>query len=236
MYDFAIIIPCFNEEEQLDHTYVQLINFFQKSKWRDKQIVIVFVNDGSQDKTHQKITNFPEQADYNLRCMALSYKKNKGKGFAIRHAVRTVRAQHYAFIDADLVFPLEALEQMFEILKGECNLVIGQRKAANHPSLYARFRSFISRILQKFVASVVGLGFVDTQCGIKAFDKKIAEQIFPNLQEDKFAFDVELIKKCRDKDLQIISHPVTFKYNPKSSVRTSDGFRFIIDVLRIARK
>ncbi len=236
MYDYAVIIPCFNESQILPQTYAAIVNFFQKENWRNTQIAVVFVNDGSEDDSHAVIRGFPQQPDEHLRVAALSYQKNKGKGFAIRHAVRTVRAQHYAFIDADLVFPLETLEQMYTALQADTNLVIGQRKSADHPSFYARFRSFVSRKLQRFVAAVVGVGFIDTQCGVKAFDKKIAEDVFPQLQEDRFAFDVELILAARKNDHRIAPHPVTFSYNLNSSVTTKDGLQYIVDILKLSRR
>ena len=85
VYKLSIIIPMFNEEQRLNSS-LNIIKNFTKKKLKNN-IEIIFVNDGSTDKTDQILKKFINQNSKKINIKYLSYKKNQGKGFAVKTGV-----------------------------------------------------------------------------------------------------------------------------------------------------
>lgn len=231
MHDLCLIVPCFNEASRVATSANALFQYFNTPYWHDKSITVLFVNDGSLDTTEHALTELPQIAG-NVSVTTYSYVDNRGKGAAIKHGAQLADAATYGFIDADLAFPLDTLENMYH-LRTEADLIVGERTHILEPTIRARIRWVISRTLQSMLAVVLRLPVRDTQCGIKLFSKNIVTDIFPTIEKDRFAFDVELLVRAAQLKRKIITVPVTFRYHEGSSVRLRDGLRYIMDVWRI---
>ena len=85
MYNLSIIIPLYNEENRLKKSLKILISFL--SKKNKNKIETIFVSDGSTDNTNDLINSFiiKNKKIYNLRL--IEYKKNVGKGYAIKKGI-----------------------------------------------------------------------------------------------------------------------------------------------------
>ncbi len=231
MFDFCLIIPCFNELPRVKGTLKSLTHFFSTDPyWKGKKVVCVFANDGSADGTAEAISTLPAAVD-GVAIHTVSYEKNHGKGYAIISGVKAVDALTYGFIDADLPFHLSALSAMHTFcVQWDC--VVGKRVGyIGSLSWYARLRLWVSELLRKFVKYILGLAVEDTQCGIKMFSRRIALHVVPLLTEFRFSFDVELLTRVAQSHLTIKEHPVVFRYGTTSHVRWSDGVRFILDIV-----
>lgn len=231
MFDLALIIPCFNEAPRIPSTFAALVSFFSGAAWENKRIALIFVNDGSTDETAAALLVLPKP-ETAITIFTASYPTNQGKGAAIIHGARQVDADAYGFIDADLAFPLETFQDMYARLAG-ADLVVGQRTTIRMPTMSARIRWIISRALQQLVAFWLQLSVRDTQCGMKVFSKKIVTDIFPTVQNHRFAFDVELLRRATRIGFTIDAIPVTFQYHGGSSVRVRDGLQYLRDVWRL---
>ncbi len=231
MYDYALIIPCFNEADRLPATHAQLSAFFATEAWRSIRVAIVYVNDGSTDTTDTVLTHLSGASEHApFAVFTRSYPINRGKGAAIREGSQQVDASTYAFIDADLAFPLETLTTMYA-MRNIADIVAGQRVRLTSQR---RIRWVVSKSLQWITAGLLRLPVRDTQCGIKQFSKKVQADIIPKTTEDGFAFDVDLLVQSVRAGLKIQGIPVTFRYHSSSSVRIADGIRFMRSLLRIA--
>lgn len=232
MYDYAIIIPCFNEAQGIQNTHAQLCAFFAQPEWRGCSVALVYVNDGSTDTTDAALTELSGASEHAaVAVFTHSYPINRGKGAAIREGVQQVDASHYAFIDADLAFPLSTFTEMYA-LRDSADLIAGQRTELRSAR---RMRWAISRALQTLTSWLLHLPVRDTQCGIKQFSRRVVTTLFPKLAEERFAFDVELIAGVRQQGWPIATLPVPFRYHSHSSVRFADGLRFIVSLFRISR-
>lgn len=233
MYDYALIIPCFNEASRLPATHAQLCAFFATDTWRSVRVAMVYVNDGSTDTTESVLTEISGASEHApVAVYTRSYPVNRGKGAAIREGALHVDATTYAFIDADLAFPLEALTQMYA-LRNTADLVAGQRIRLVSQR---RVRWAISKSLQWITTAVLRLPVRDTQCGIKQFSHKVATTILPRVTEERFAFDLDLLVRSVRVGFRLQGVPVTFRYHSHSSVRLVDGIRFLGSLIRIARQ
>ena len=87
----SIVIPCYNEADSLNRLFLKITDIEKviKSKY---DLEIIFVNDGSIDNTYEILSK-----RYNGRkdVIIITYKNNKGYGYALKKGLKRVRLQEY---------------------------------------------------------------------------------------------------------------------------------------------
>src|SRR5574341_101904 len=120
--ELSIIIPAYNEQALILSTLDSLQTYLSA---RPEQYEIIVVDDGSQDKTTALIQGWQKSNGANLHLLVNQL--NKGKGFSIRRGVLESRGRYVIFIDADLPYELEAIDDFLKALRSGCDLAIGSR-------------------------------------------------------------------------------------------------------------
>ena len=109
----SIVVPCFNEEKAIPLFYKELISVVVVM---DYQYEIVFVDDGSTDKTKEVIKSLADKDDHVL---FLSLSRNFGKESAIYAGICNAQGDLTVIMDADLQDPPAFLPEMIHILSTE---------------------------------------------------------------------------------------------------------------------
>lgn len=140
MEKLYIVIPCYNEEEVLDKTKTELkkkMNTLIRNKKIDKQSKVIFVNDGSKDKTWDLIQQF-YQRDKLFGGINLS--RNRGHQNALLAGLLTVKddADIVISMDADLQDDIDAIDLMIEKRKEGADVVYGVRNSRKKDSFFKR--------------------------------------------------------------------------------------------------
>ena len=140
MEKLYIVIPCYNEEEVLDKTKTELkkkMNTLIQNKKIDKQSKVIFVNDGSKDKTWDLIQQF-NQEDKLFGGINLS--RNRGHQNALLAGLLTVKddADIVISMDADLQDDIDAIDLMIEKRKEGVDVVYGVRNSRKKDSFFKR--------------------------------------------------------------------------------------------------
>lgn len=227
----SIIIPAFNEAQRLPAT-IEAIR-----RWMDawpREVELVLVDDGSTDGTERLVLE-QAAADERVRPIRLAF--NRGKGAAVRNGFAVSRGEHCVFFDADLAYPLTAIDEAMARLS-HADLVVGCRDLVPAAGRMAArpLRRAVSALFGFLVENVFHLQLRDTQCGFKAFRGPIARQLFPLLTVDGFGFDVELLFLARLWGLRIEQMPIVMRHVDGSSVRIpTHGLQMTRDLLRILR-
>lgn len=108
----SIIIPFFNEEDNIQHYNV---NFFPKineiAKNSGKEFNFIFINDGSEDKTLYELNKL---ADEHKNVKVLSYNINQGMGAAIKVGLKNCDSEFIITMDSDLTFRPEDIKTLIE--------------------------------------------------------------------------------------------------------------------------
>ncbi len=135
-----LVIPCYNEEEVLPETSKQLRAKYTALMDAGKissDSKIVFVNDGSKDRTWELITEL-HAADPVFRGICLS--RNKGHQNALMAGLMTVRAECDAAIslDADLQDDINAIDEMVDRFAEGYEVVYGVRSSRKKDSFFKR--------------------------------------------------------------------------------------------------
>lgn len=113
---FSAIVPAYNEEESIFSTLQSLVNLdYPKDK-----IEIIVVNDGSKDKTKEKVELFIAQHPSNT--ITLLNQENQGKGKAMNNGLAVARGEYFACLDADSFIAPNGLQAMLPIFEQDQNI------------------------------------------------------------------------------------------------------------------
>jgi dolichyl-phosphate beta-glucosyltransferase len=187
MKTFDVIIPLYNEEGSLVNTLGAIRNFSKTYP----HFRFIFVNDGSTDQTLKILKKNIKNPLREFRIV--SYRDNRGKGFAIRKGIEFSTSSNIAFIDADLAYPLNHLLSIEKSLETS-DVVIGCRglSSINWERINLK-RIFIGKSFNILLRTILFLPYKDTQAGLKGFKKNIAKKIFSKQKINGFAFDTEVL-------------------------------------------
>lgn len=222
----SVVIPAYNEGRIISKTIDEVYKFLADNYERYQLVV---VNDGSTDNTLEQICKHPIAT-------AVSYDKNKGKGYALRKGVERAWGDMIVLYDADMAYPLDHIKSAEKLLR-HFDIVAGTRKTANRED-YSPLRRLASDRFARYVDRTLHLNVSDTQCGFKALRSTAAKKLFPLIQLDGFAADVELFVLAQKYGYCVAELPV--KAGPE--VRASrvniitDGINMAGDIQRIKRR
>lgn len=136
-----LVIPCYNEEEVLPETSRQLLEKMQSLENAErisKESRIVFVNDGSKDRTWELITALHAE---NPIFQGICLSRNRGHQNALLAGLMTVKAHCDMAIslDADLQDDIDAIDEMVEKYYDGNDIVYGVRNARETDTFFKKF-------------------------------------------------------------------------------------------------
>lgn len=223
----SVIVPVYNEEKRIGNLK-KIINFFKNKNYSTE---ILVVNDGSIDKTLNVLENLNKKNSFKI----ISYKINKGKGYAIKQGIFNARGQFILFTDIDLSTPLKEFDGFYKYIN-EFDIIIASRKhlASKLIEHQPKLRKFLSSAFLCTTKFILSLEFSDLTCGFKCFSRRSARLIFNKLTIDGWGFDSELLYIARKKGLQIKEVPVSWKNDPRTKVKfPQDIIKTFIDIIKI---
>ena len=149
----TIITPCYNEEEAVNYFYDEVIKALKKI---DLDYEILFVNDGSKDKTLEKCLELKKKND---KIKIINFSRNFGKEAAMLAGLRESKGDYVVIMDTDLQDPPALLPQMLEYVQsGEYDSVATYRVSRKgEPPI----RSFFARMFYKLINKMVDVEIVD---------------------------------------------------------------------------
>ncbi|MDD4607264.1 MAG: glycosyltransferase [Patescibacteria group bacterium] len=217
MKKISIVVPVYNEEKILEQNILKILDFCQKNLYsHDYQIIIA--DNNSSDKTGQ-ISQILEKKYLNIK---YTYTNNKGKGLAIRTAWNKYPASINCFMDADLATDLSYLKNLIEpIILQKANITIGSRYLTASKIDRSQLRTLLSKINTIIINWVFGLKINDYPCGFKAFDYEIIKNILPNVKNDSWFFDSELLIRSIKLNYKIQEISVEWSDNADKKIRHS---------------
>ena len=153
-----IIVPCFNEEDVLPITaplFLQKLNGLIAADKISAQSRVLFVNDGSKDRTWEIICELSRSDEHFL---VISQSRNRGHQNALLAGLMTLKdkADAVISIDADLQDDINAIDEMLEEFEKGSDVVYGVRSKRDKDSFFKRFTAeSYYRILNKMGAKVI---------------------------------------------------------------------------------
>lgn len=164
----TIVVPVFNEEESLEVFYEEVI---KNIKGIDKDFEIIFVDDGSTDKSLEFLKKLSEKDN---RVKVASFRKNQGKAEALTHGFQSSKGDRIVTLDADLQDRPEEIGKLLDKLNEGYDLVTGWRENRKDSKVFinlpSKFFNYLSGLFW-------GLKLHDYNCGLKAYKAEAAKSL-----------------------------------------------------------
>lgn len=165
-YELTIIVPIYNEEDNIDRLEKELSSYLNKSSVKS---CILFVNDGSKDNSKALIEKICLQND---SFFYINFTENRGLSAAIKAGIDTAESTFVGYIDADL----QTTPEDFELLlpyRHEFGLVMGIR-TGRKDSLGKKISSKVANGFRRWMTND---GVADTGCPLKIIKTDNAKRI-----------------------------------------------------------
>ena len=145
MKKISIIVPAYNEEESLPYLFERLNKLMDEVK--KYEFEILFVNDGSKDKTYELIKEYREK---DKRYCYVDFSRNFGKEIAMMAGLDYATGDCVIFIDADLQDPPELIPELIKYWEEGYDDVYARRRSRDGETFLKKFTSkMYYKILQK---------------------------------------------------------------------------------------
>ena len=207
MTSLDIILPAYNPLPGWEDIVIGRFQSLVKAL-PDVKIRLFIVNDGSQRLDENHSAGVIQEVIPDLQW--ISYKENRGKGYALRQGVKNSTADFVVYTDIDWPYTEESMIGVIRTLMGSADAVIGKRDE-NYYTHLPPARRRISRLLRNFNAKLLRLKVDDTQAGLKGFRKNIKD-IFLSTTIDRYLFDLEFIYLISaKKEIKVVGYPIALR-------------------------
>ena len=211
--DVDIVIPVYNEEDQLAASVTRLRDFLDGSFPFSATVTIA--DNASTDSTWAVASELADTVDG----VGAIHLDRKGRGRALRTAWSQSTATVVAYMDVDLATELDALLPLVApLLSGHSDLAIGSRLASGAHVVRGTQREFISRGYNLLLRTTLRSACTDAQCGFKAVRRPVAAELLPLVEDNEWFFDTELLVTAQRIGLRIHEVPVDWVDDTDSRV------------------
>jgi glycosyltransferase involved in cell wall biosynthesis len=208
-----VVVPVHNEERDLERCVRQLHAYLCSSFPFDYRVTIA--DNASADATWPLARRLAGELEH-VRAVRL---EQKGRGRALREVWSASPAAVLAYMDVDLSTGLEALLPLVApLVSGHSDLAIGTRLSPGARVVRGPKRELISRCYNLLLHATLGSRFSDAQCGFKAIRADAARRLLPQVRDDGWFFDTELLVLAERSGLRIHEVPVDWVDDPDSRV------------------
>ena len=208
-----LAVPVYNEVRALAPSITVLHDYLTKRfpwTWR-----LTVVDNGSNDGTWEEACQLAARLD-GVEALHL---EARGRGRALRAAWSVSNAAVVAYTDVDLSTDLDALLPLVApLIVGHSHLAIGSRLAAGARVERPLGRELVSRVYNRLLHLVFGNRFRDAQCGFKAIRTDVAHRLLPEIRDNGWFFDTELLLLAERNGLRVTEISVDWIDNADSRV------------------
>lgn len=209
-----IVIPVLNEAHVLERSIATLHAYLRANlpyEWR-----IVIVDNGSTDGTGRVATGICQRhSNVMVRTLA-----EKGRGRALRHAWMESTADAVCYMDVDLSTELHFLNLLLEaVLEHGHDVATGSRLLRDSRTQRSPFRELLSRSYNWLVRTALQTRFSDAQCGFKALNRAAVQHLVPQVRDESWFFDTELLTLAEKQGFRIADIAVTWTEDDDSRVK-----------------
>lgn len=163
----SIVIPAFNEEQNIFLIYQKLKKYLKKYQYE-----VIFVDDGSEDRTYNKIKELSEKHD---NVSGLSFSRNFGKEAAILAGLKESKYELVVVMDADLQHPPEIIPEMIKGIIDEGNDIVTTKRISRKGEPY--FRSLMSKRFYKLMKRLSDTKIVEGAQDFRIMTRQVVESV-----------------------------------------------------------
>lgn len=219
----TVIIPAFNELENLKIFLPTLIDHCREQRWK-----IILVNDGSRDASREYLDSLPDGDVLTV----VHHKLNRGYGAAIKSGIRACDTDYLITFDADGQHYLEDIDRLHNrLVESDADMVVGSRKGLRSSSVYRGFGKWMIRLIANIMMTVP---VHDINSGMKIYRTDLAKR-YLYLTTDTMSFsDVITLVFINNRHL-VLEEPIRIKQRTmgRSTIGLQTAFQTVMEILHI---
>jgi cellulose synthase/poly-beta-1,6-N-acetylglucosamine synthase-like glycosyltransferase len=211
-----LMLPIYNEEEQLESSMRTVFDYASKNlteyEWR------VHVGDNaSKDRSKEIYTKLHNENPTRFTFRTLD---KKGRGLNLRESWLKEDYDIAIYMDVDLSSDINAIKDMVDHIRDrKADLSIGSRLLPTSKVIGRKLlREITSRGYVFIIKTLASTKISDFQCGFKAISKELALKIVPEVEDNTWYFDTELILLTEKSGYKVYECPVRWTDDPGSTV------------------
>lgn len=176
----SVVVPCYNEEENVPYFYEELFKQEEKLKALQVEIELIYIDDGSSDHTVEEVKKLHEKDE---RVHLVSFSRNFGKEAGIYAGLQKAKGDYIVMMDADLQDPPALLPEMFSYLeKGYDSVATRRVTRKGEPPI----RSFFARIFYKLMGKISKTEIVDGARDYRLMTRQVVDAILSMGEYNRF--------------------------------------------------
>jgi len=176
----SVIVPCYNEEENIRDFYEELMKnegFFQD---RGLEVEVIYIDDGSKDGTVKKVK---ELAAEDARVHLVSFSRNFGKEAAVYAGLQKAKGDYAVMMDCDLQDPPSLLPEMFRYIGEGYDSVATRRVTRKGEPV---IRSFFARMFYRLINKISRTEIVDGARDYRLMTRQVVDSILAMAEYNRF--------------------------------------------------
>ena len=181
MKKISFVIPCYNEEKNVSLFYKTFLKVFKNYKYKFE---LIFVNDGSKDKTFSEIEKVVEESKQ-FDIIGINFSRNFGKDAAMYAGLEKSSGDYVAIIDADLQQPPELIKDMIDVLENDEDYdeVCYYQKERIENKVIA----FFKKKFYSFISKVSDVDFFNGASDFRLFRRYVVDSILSLGEKNRFS-------------------------------------------------
>jgi len=167
--NLSVVIPLLNEADSLQELHDWIVQVMQSNRFSYE---ILFIDDGSTDKSWQKIT---ELKKLNTNVRGIRFLQNFGKSQALNIGFKETKGDVVITMDADLQDSPEEIPELYRlVVEEDYHLVSGWKKKRYDSKIR---KNLPSKLFNWAARKTSGLSLHDFNCGLKAYKLEVVKNI-----------------------------------------------------------
>ncbi len=226
----SIVIPAFNEEENIFSTLVEISEYLSSKNFRYE---IIIVDDGSRDRTVDEANKCAARfSDFRI----IQSSPNMGKGYVLRKGMLKASGKYVMFMDADNSTSIKELDKFLPFFGEGFDIYIASRRIAGANVEVPFSRRFMGSVYIFFSRVILGVSVSDLNCGFKVFRASAAKEVFSKQIMNDWSFDSEIFFLAKKKDFRIKEIPVSWVHKATSKVKPlRDAVSSFVSLVKIRK-
>lgn len=185
----SVVVPAYKKGRTIKHDLEEIERTLVDGLPVGVDYEILCVEDGVFDDTVSEVRKIKSG-----RIRLLSYKENRGKGYAVRHGMKEAKGDYVLFLDAGReISPKGIMMMMAHMDWYNADVIVGSKRHPASRVNYPLKRKIFSLGYHFGTKLMFGLPLRDTQSGIKIFKREVVEAILPRLLVKRYAMDIEML-------------------------------------------
>lgn len=203
----SIVIPVFNEEQNVAKLHQELLSVLKKTK---KRFEIIFIDDASTDHTFRELKKLKP-------IKIIQSRKNLGQTAALLSGIKKSEGDFIITLDGDLQNNPRAISRLIKKLNSGYDMVVGWR-VKRYDSFSKKSLSRLAYFWRKFL---LGSPIHDSGCGLKIMKREGLENPLPKGQIHRFLPEIFLAK-----GLKVAEVPI--RHSPRQKGKSKYGSKRIV--------